>query len=264
MGLDVYLKYSRDRETAEQAQAAAEAEIDALWEKTGKRYEELTEDEKAAIRDQSQAIHAKHGLDDWGSSSLIEEVNEPSKIDPENMFRIGYFRSSYNAGGINSVLKRASCPDLYDIFDPQDSYNFRPDWAQALTRVNDAIDKYGAFVNSAAGQFEVMRISDIGVGGAQNEAHALEIFMENFGGDRSFKSYSNRDGNFFLDGVRVRAVIRNDATDWSRGGCYLVVDKERGEGQEDWYLTALKIVRETIEYVLSQDDPENYFFSWSA
>jgi hypothetical protein len=44
---------------------------------------------------------------------------------------------------------------------------------------------------------------------------------------------------------------------------FVVYEKEPDE-KEDWYLTALKITRETIEYVLAQPDREQYYLSWSA
>lgn len=268
MGLDIYLKYSKDRENALKNEAAAEAEVDALWSASDKRYEDYTDEEKESIRTRSSEIRKSYGLDEWGSSGLIEEISEPSKLDPEHYFKLGYFRSSYNAGGINSVMKRASCPDLYDIFQPdEDAYRFTPDWQEALTRCRAAIAQYSEFVNSDAGRYQVIHCSDLGVGGAQDEADALRIFMDNKtkNGDRTdFASYSNRDGHFFLEGRTVRAVIRNDSRGWIAGGVYIVTDKEQVEGKEDWYLTALRIVEETIEHVLAQADPENYFLTWSA
>lgn len=263
MGLDVYLKYSQSFDAAKAAEAAAQAESDALWD-DDRPYSDYTDDEKDKIREETKLIYAKHGLDEWGSSNDITEIDEPSEIDPEHYFRRGYFRSSYNDGGINSVMQRASCPTLYDIFKPNDEYEFKPDWEKSLTRCNDAIAKYEAFLNSDAGKYRVIHCSDIRVGGAVDEADALRIFMENNTPGRGFTSYSNRDGNFFLEGVNVRAVIRNDATGWKSGGVYIVCDKEIEEDKEDWYLTALRIVRETIEFVLAKPDKENYFLTWSA
>lgn len=266
MGLDVYLKHSKNREAELAAVAAADAAETELWESSGKRYEEFTEGEKEEIRAKVAEVRAKLGLTDLGYSKEIRSIGEPSTVDPEHYFKIGYFRSSYNPGGINSVLERASCPDLYYIFEhSEEEYQFVPDWTDALVRCQEVITKYRSFLNSPAGQYEVMHCSDIGVGGANSEADALRIFMENESRtDRSFNSYSNRDGNFFLDSRRVRAVIRNNATGWKSGGVYIVYDRERTDGKEDWYLTALRIVEETIQFVLAQPDPENYFLSWSA
>lgn len=265
MGLDVHLKHSKNRVAALAAQDAAEKEVDALWEATGKRYEDYSEEEKDALRDRGREIRKSYGLDEWGSSQDIEDIEIFSENHPDHMFKIGYLRSSYNAGGINSVLKRAGCMDLYDIFEPGEDYYFQPDWQGCLQRARQAVTEYSAFLNSDAGQYQVIRVSDLKVGGARDEIHALNIFMDNIRGGSSFRSYSNRDGAFYLDGLNVRAVIRNDAEGWDRGGSYLIADKPSVEdGQEEWYLTALKITQEMIEYVLAQPDPENYFLSWSA
>lgn len=267
MGLDIYLKRSKDRAAAIAAQDAAENEVNALWEADSRKYDEYSEDEKDAIRAKSTEIRAKYGCDDWGSSKDIETVEIASENYPEHMFKVGYLRSSYNSGGINSVLNRAGCMDLYEIFEPGDEYYFTPDWEKCSARAEMAITEYEKFLGSDAGKFQVMHISDIGVGGAKDEIHALNIFMETQGKERSpgWNSFSNRDGNFFLEGINIRAVIRNDADGWKSGGCYLIVDKDpMPEGEQDWYLTALKITKEMIDYVLAQPDKDNYFLSWSA
>jgi len=40
-----------------------------------------------------------------------------------------------------------------------------------------------------------------------------------------------------------------------------IVHKDSGLG---WYVEALEIVVETIEYVLNQPDPETYYLVWSS
>jgi hypothetical protein len=36
------------------------------------------------------------------------------------------------------------------------------------------------------------------------------------------------------------------------------------ESDNTWYLQALEVVRETIEFVLSQEDKELYYLHWSG
>jgi len=36
------------------------------------------------------------------------------------------------------------------------------------------------------------------------------------------------------------------------------------ESDNSWYLQALEIVRETIEYVLSRENKEQYYLHWSG
>jgi len=113
-----------------------------------------------------------------------ETIEINSTLYPEHLFKIGYFRSSYNSGGINRVANRYSLLDLYDIFDPH-SYTFIPDWADAMKKCEAAIKQWDAYA-----------MSDI--------------------------------------------------------------------GQTEWYTQALAIVKETIAWVLAQDNTEEYFLVWSS
>ena len=36
------------------------------------------------------------------------------------------------------------------------------------------------------------------------------------------------------------------------------------EGDNDWYINALEIVKETIEYVLGKDNIDQYYLHWSG
>jgi len=261
MGLDVTLKYCKDLAAATAAQNAAEAECNKLWDSLGKAYDDVTEQEKEHPRAQMMVINKSHGLSDWGTSPDIQTIEEASKIDPNHVFKIGYLRSSYNSGGINSVLSRAGCLDLYDIFEPGDDYLVHPDWDAALVRVNRAIDEYKDYLNGQMGKYDVMRVGDIGVGGAKDEAGALRLFKEQL--DRKvdgFRAYSNRDGVWYLDGIKVLGVIRNSGYG---GGSFLIYEKDHPVDR-NWYLTALEITREMIQYVRAKPDRKNYFLSWSA
>ncbi len=76
-----------------------------------------------------------------------------------------------------------------------------------------------------------------------------------------------------LDGMKVVAVVTKTyepppANDPIRRlidqpSVFLVYEREPSE-KEDWYLTALRIVRETIEYVLAQPDKQHYYLVWSG
>ena len=47
-----------------------------------------------------------------------QSMEQPSALHPDHLFQRGYFRSSYNESGINSLLASVELPTLYDIFEP--------------------------------------------------------------------------------------------------------------------------------------------------
>lgn len=85
--------------------------------------------------DNESNISFAHGMQDY---------IEPSKRHPENYFKIGYFRSSYNEGGINNVLDLLDLPDLYDIFEVEDSHEYyqKIDWGRAKELVTRLLDTF--------------------------------------------------------------------------------------------------------------------------
>jgi hypothetical protein len=134
------------------------------------------------------AIAKRLGLSDWGTGG--KKIERQSKVHPtEDLFKIGYFRSSYNSAGINSVLDATIHMDLYSVFKPNDRYIFRPAWNACLKRAN------------------VLRAT--------------------------FKKY--------IEGLDTKSA-----------------------SDLEWYVQALDIVVETIEYVLAKPDKEKYYFHWSS
>lgn len=95
-------------------------------------------------------------------------------------------------------------------------------------------------------------------------------------------NYSNRDGEFNLkESLKVVAFIPGTNSVLGTQPCTYVVYKKADEELEtdikvgqvtskldrkekDWYLQALEVTRETIEYVLSKPDPQNYYVHWSG
>lgn len=75
-----------------------------------------------------------------------------------------------------------------------------------------------------------------------------------------------------MDGMKVFGVITKKfepkpADPLSRmlnsPAVYVIYEKPRSD-QPDYYLTALRIVKETIEYVLAQPDRQKFFLRWSS
>jgi hypothetical protein len=283
MGLDIYLRKCADLRAAKATEKEAEALAEKAWNDAtgGGDYSSLTEVQKEAGRAAQKAVYARFGLDDYGASKGIEGVCLDSATDPEHIFKIGYLRSSYNEGGINRVLKNLGLLDLYGIFGhSDDKYEFVPDWSASLARCSETIAKYEAHLASDAGRFLVSELRPMHEYGVANEKAALDLFMGELDRhkgrdvDPDFSAYSNRDGEFFMgEPMRVRAVITKHYERPPAGNpilaminrptMFLVYEKS-ASAKPDWYLQALKITRETIEYVLAQPDKGQYYFGWSA
>ncbi len=269
MGLDIYLGKCADLEAAIAAQEAFEAETDGVW---------ADGVSKADREARLEAAAAAHGTDTDGTSlNKLDASAIDSTVDPTHMFKVGYFRSSYNGSGIERVLGNLGIASLHDIFQPADRYEFKPDWSAALTRVDEAIEQFEAHLATPAGKYAVSEVRPMFSHGVANEEAALKLFasaLERAGTSGAFRSYSNADGEFYLDGMKVAAIITKkyeapnagDMIGRLIGGpaVFVVYEREGEAGKENWHLTALRIVRETIQYVLAQDDSQTYYLRWSG
>ena len=266
MGLDIYLKKCSDLPKAIADSEEAERQIDAAWEKSGLEYDQLTDEQRDEIRAAAQAASLALNCNEYGTSNLIidcQEIN--SALYPEHLFKIGYWRSSYNSGGINSILSRRGVPNLYDIFQPWlnqgDDYYVCPDWEDALTATNTAIARLEEFLASPAGKYDVIECR--GIERAADAATAMKLFTKELstydsGSPSRWANYCNGVGYFWFDTLKVVSQIQGPGQT-----SYLIVEREQTE-EPDWYLQALHVVRETIEYVLAQPDSEQYFLGWSG
>ena len=280
MGLDVYLYHCPDRKTAKAIENEYEQRSEANWKEVGE-FDKLTEKQQEAVRKKNHelavALEVAGGPEEKfhydGHHKSVTKVELPSKLYPEHYFKIGYFRSSYNSSGIERILGNLGIGGLYEIFEPNEEYEFTPDWKKAHQRVNESIAEYEAHLAGIAGKYGIMKIGynmfkkENSL--PQNEEAAWQIFKKEVEGkdDLSlFDWYSNGDGHFFLkDPPKVVAAIPGVENILGKAPCvYLFYDKEREEGKKDWYLQALEIVREAIEYVLAQPDPQNYYLHWSS
>lgn len=278
MGLDIYLRKCPDLAAAKAAEKARDDETEALWDAVG-GWDKATEEQKDEIRAKSDEISKRHGCTGRYEhhESIVELGEQNSTIDPDHMFKIGYFRSSYNGGGFESVMRKLGLPTLHDIFEPSDEYEVKPDWDAALTRCNDALARYEAHLASPAGKYSVMEVRPMFEFGVNSEKEALDMFTKSvleresspFGGG----GWSNRDGEFYPEGMKVCAFItktfkRSNGADplasiFNSPSIFAVYERE-DDGKENWYLTALKIVRESIEFVLAQPDKQHFYLTWSG
>ncbi len=260
MGLDIYLYKYENFEDTQTREGRYEEETNKLWE--NKVYANMPEDEKNEIRTKSKSIASELGLDEYGTDTVSKiRIEKDSLINPEHYFKVGYFRSSYNDGGINRILGNLGVPDLNDIFSPDDKYCFQPDWDKSLKNVKKSIK-----ILESKGNYRCFDVSENLFGNdgqPTNEKQALEIFLKEQKRKDGFGDggYSNKDGHFYInEPIKVLALIPGTRNLLREMKCTYIIM----EGENKWYIEALKIVKETIEFVLSQPDKEKYYLHWSG
>lgn len=210
------------------------------------------------------------GLNVYGESTASEQITLPSTLYPEHYFKIGYFRSSYNDSGMDHIMHDLGLPTLSELFDTNGRYEFTPDWSVSLERVNKAINDYSNVLASPTGNLRIMTVQQNVFGPTGYEpksaAAALEIMRQEYAESKGKEwgdGYSNNKGTFLLkDGIQVVGLMPGtDKTFRGKTPCTYVAYKA---SDSRWYLEALEIVRETIEYVLKSNDPSKFYFHWSS
>jgi hypothetical protein len=287
MGLDVYLHRYDDLAAYEKLAKEEDEFSKKAWD-IGKPYDQMTQAEKdacSAKTDQWRKDHGFEGDDPPGR----KRIDLPSTTDSKHIFRIGYFRSSYNDGGLNTYMRHRGLPDLYSIFpeaNQKDAYRFVPDWEAALERTHEAI---GALNTHAArsGKLAVMSLDMNPFGGPpgakliSSEQEALESCLEMLEGRAGLPPVPD-DESIWYTGWNSRHFVKphcnvvalylgktDNVLARLRPGepptlpaVYVVYENDIDPN--DFYLKALAIVAETCEYVLQQPRPEQYALSWSG
>lgn len=170
MGLDVYMYRYRDFGDAQERSKKFEEASAAAWsalvlELVGEARDLTHEELRGSIGEKIYSAHAAKCREIAKELGLIQrstaapnyrfagqalqkdvrEIRIPSGKYPDHMFKIGYLRSSYNASGINGVLRVMGIPDLYYIFrDGMDDeeYVFQPTWEACLDRAKEVLLLY--------------------------------------------------------------------------------------------------------------------------
>lgn len=283
MGLDVYLYRYENFDRARAIEKETEDSNEQIWETEiaaagAKNYSGLSDEQKDAIRAKihanTKAIAEREGLplNDYGDVKVAEKIENDSAQYPDHLFKVGYFRSSYNGSGLNNVLRNAIGKTLYDIFNAGDDYYIKPDWQEARKNCLELIELYKAHMDKAGGA-RVLEVSPNEFGMHPNfkpptdERSALDEWVKAKGEQHPFGSYSSGLGHFFIEGpMKVRAIIHGTKQSLfsdERRPCIYVVYEEEDESKA-WYINSLKIVLETIDWVISQPDPEKYVLHWSS
>lgn len=265
MGLDIYLYKYNDFEDTQAREEEYIKYSESLWKAEG-QYDSIPEARKEEIRALCKAKADKLGLDEWGSDEAnTEKIEIKHFLYPDHLFKIGYFRSSYNSSGINNILRDIGLPSLYGIFDVGDNeYYIQPDWEASLKRVESVIEQFSKYDNFSVNSFNpnmFMDDSELPKSGAE----AYRIFMQEYERDQSTKmdfNYSNAKGNFFInEPMEVLAIIPG-MTSFNKHGVYVV--SKMDDTAKKSYLQALEIVRDTCKWVLEQPDIEKYYLLWSG
>lgn len=147
------------------------------------------------------------GLDiylEWENQT--EEEKKAQFTGFANAGNTGYLRSSYNPSGFNSFCNdHLNHRGFYDIFQPEDYEVPNPDW-DAFEERRQQLETL--FTEKKVSLYKVIRISHHEK--QESEYAALRTFQKNHEqhhSDGNFRSYSNRDGSFFTEGITVRAVM---------------------------------------------------------
>lgn len=266
MGLDIYLYRYDDYKKTKELEDKYEEFSSKLWEEAGE-YGELSQEKKDEISKKCEEFALSNGLDKYGSDDKGKtSIEMEYEKDPKHYFRIGYFRSSYNSSGINRILKNFGLPELSDIFGrtEEDDYHFQPNWEESLVRCEKVLEDF-----KNVGPYRVNHVSQnmFSQPEIHSEKEALDIFLEELGKHNDRKddgerfNYSNKHGEFNIaEPIKVLAMIPGTYRIFNQQPCVYVVT----ESDNQWYITALEIVIETIKYVLSKDDKENYCLHWSS
>lgn len=264
MGLDIHLKKIDDFKKMERLEAKYSAFITKLWKPfEDTKYDSIPQETQDKLRDESDEEAKRLGLSEHGIYPGCVAVEKDSKIDPGHLFKVGYFRSSYNDSGCERVLEQLGCATLHDIFPEHASgdYYIQPDWQASRARVEKAIAYLKEKLKTPAGQYRAFNVRKFVLNTVKDEQEALKVFVEKLStreDDKSFRSFGCREGDFHLDGLMVYAFIPGEQ------GSQYIITKQDGEDDNLWYLRALEIVLETIDFVLAQKDINQYYLVWSS
>lgn len=270
MGLDIYLYRYDDYNKTRQLTEEYNRREKEIWDGNDEdeKYNQLTDEQKQDYRLKVEEMALSLGLDKWGDHvDGKESIEINSTKYPEHLFKIGYFRSSYNAGGIERILRNMGLPTMGDIFEYNEDYHFQPNWERALENVKNVIEEF-----KTKGAYRVHHVSNnIFKGSSINsEKEALTAFIDELQKEkeqsekypeREKYNYTNIVGEFFFnEPMKVLALIPGKYNLLGDRECVYVVT----ESDNTWYVQALEIIQETIEWVLSKENKEQYYLYWSG
>lgn len=262
MGLDIYLYKFSNYEDTRRREKEYDNFVEEMWEKEGE-YDDITEDRKEELRQEEKLKSKELRLNSWGGDEINkEEINIDHPKYEDHYFKIGYFRSSYNEGGINSILRNIGLPTLAEIFNYEDDteYYFQPDWEKALENAENVLK---GLIKADGVRIHRVSVEKIfGENKIKSPVDAYNAFVgETDRNNQPDFNYSNGVGDFYMNNpVEVLAMIPGTEKLFGENKCLYYVTKT----EDKWYEQALEIVIDTIKYVLEKEDKEKYYLSWSG
>ena len=262
MGLDIYLYRYDNFEETQRKEKESNDFSEKNWE--GKEWDKMTEPERDELYAKDHAFNESLGLDKYGSDKTGKECIEiPSEKYPGHYFKIGYFRSSYNGGGINHILENLGLPRLDKVFNVNpDDYNVQPDWVKVKANLQKLLEDF----KSKPG-YRVHTISNNifqPEKGPTSKKDALDIFMSEVEKHKEWGSdegYSNINGEFYIKTpMKVLGLIPGKENLLGTRNCVYIVT----ESENQWYEEAIEIMIDTCDYVLAQDNINQYYLHWSG
>lgn len=272
MGLDVSLYHYTGEGDFDKLNALKQ-EWEEFTESLYEGYHKDEGDEAQEARKERALKASKHK--DWeglsfGSNPLydydiegFERVTLPSAQYPDHLFNIGYWRSSYNASGLDRILGNYTGTSMGELVGYTGEYEFVPDWAASRDRIIQAKKD----LEAANTDYSVYVVDTYHGPRAEDENGVLRIFQEHLSRAKGEKpgpfagsGYSSIDGHFHISNpMNVVAAIPMKAV-LSGVSVGLVVEQPLHES----YWQSLDIMVETCDHVLSHDDPHNFFLHWSG
>lgn len=276
MGLDVYLYHNGSGYTLDELSEAEDAwatAVDPLYTKYPTSDEEARNKRNAEAKEMFFLPNVSwagklvwDGPEIWNVNRFgVTGVSHPSEKYPDNINQIGYFRSSYNGAGFNSVMAMYNLPTLHDLIfgDGPDCYEYTPDWTAMADRVLEALD----LMDSSSTRYMAVEVQPSMSAEVKSKSEALQAFLDEKAryqlsvedGKALSGSYYTRGACYWLDKpLTVCAAISSNGPGFYGGpGTYLIVESEGGLHPS--YRESLYVISETCEYVLKQADPHNYY-----
>lgn len=261
MGLDVYLKKYENFEDTVARESEFEEKSESFYSEVGE-YKDLTKEQKDEIRKKCQELAQSLRLTEWGvDEENVSSIEKDHPEYPKHMFKIGYFRSSYNDSGIERILRNHELPTLSVIFNAKDEYKFRPDWEMCLIRCENTIKMFEEKNPVKAIPIYFENDSEV-----KSELDAVNAYSKEYkthlGEREKMYNYQNKLGHFYFEEpLKVLGFIpgQNKYIFNERPCVFAIIDFDK-----EWYINALKIVRDTIKFVLEQEDKDKYYLHWSA
>jgi len=272
MGLDIYLyRYDKPRAKVEAENEAWEAVTSAIWDETVRKFgdsKNWTPEQSSAWKAETRKAAKKNGrVGKWDDHPSEVKIEQDSAKYPNHMFKIGYFRSSYNSGGINCILRDRIGQDLYSILGlSHDEYCQQPNWGAAIKRIDSAMEQYEALLMDNPWRVVECAHNMFSPKTRVEDKEALVIAQKELGQKRSktdFTAYSNNAGFWCPEGMMVYGAV-NGVDALGSPACFLITKDGGGPEGLRWYLHAMEIVKETAEWVLSQKDKTKYWLHVSG